>query len=138
MGVLVVVDQLLNGAPQAVAASATNQAVSNQFEIGPWESTNFAFEITVASVTGTAGIVKPQVCFDNVAGHFVDVDSTHAKVTIGSGAGRYPLLMNPGSSNFAADMPLPKYVRFVATTTSADAFTVTSVKVLKQTVGSGN
>lgn len=111
---------------QAVAVSQTNQVVSNTLSLSCVDQMQIAFEVTAASVSGTAGVVKLQHSFD--ATNWTDVDATNAKVTIAAN-GRYALSLSPYNSTLAAKFPLWPYVRFVATTGTGDAFTVTKILV---------
>lgn len=115
-----------SGQSQAVAISQTDQVVSDVWNINHEDSLALAFEVTAASVSGVAGIVKLQNSFDGV--NFVDVDSTNAIVTV-TAAGRFPKHVCSSNSNLADNMPLAPYIRFVCTTTGADALTVTKILV---------
>jgi hypothetical protein len=116
---------LLNGEPQAVPASATAQVISNVFEIAEEDTLNFAFQVTVVSVTGTAGYVLVQHSLDGT--NFVNADGTNQKITISSGAGNYQLSVGQTNSTYNAKLPMFRYLRFVATTTSSDHWTVTNL-----------
>lgn len=111
---------------QVVPISSTNTPVSNVLSLTSTDQVQIAFEVTVASVTGTTGIVKLQQSFDGV--NFSDVDATNMKVTI-TGAGRFALSLSPYVSAIAAKFPLWPFIRFVATTTASDAFTVSKILV---------
>lgn len=123
-----VVDQVLGGNPQAVGISQTNKVVSNVFQIGAEDAVALLWLIDAAVTSGTAAVVKLQHSVDGVSANFVDVDATNAKVTLAA-TGRYMLAMSPQNTNFAAKMPLGAFLRFVCTTTGADAVTVNHVMV---------
>lgn len=111
---------------QVVPISQTNQVVSNVLTLTPHDQLAIAFEVTATSVTGTGGIVKLQHSMDGV--NFTDVDATNAKITVAS-ATRFPLSLSAYNATVEAKFPLWPFIRFVATTTGSDAFTVTKILV---------
>ncbi len=117
---------VLSNQTQPVAVSQTNQAVSNALSLTSLDQMQLAFEVTAASVSGTAGVVKLQHSFDST--NWTDVDATNAKVTIAAN-GRYALSLSPYNTLIAAKFPLWPFIRFVATTGAGDAFTVTKILV---------
>jgi hypothetical protein len=125
---LVVVDQVLNGAPIAVAVSQAAKVVSNAFQINAEDAMGFNCRINATAVTGTAAIVKLQHSLDNVAANFVDVDATNAKVTLNA-VGLFPLILNGYGSTLSGKMPLNVWCRFVCVTTGSDTCTISNILV---------
>lgn len=116
----------LSNQSQVVPISQVAQPVSSVLSLSCVDQMQIAFEVTAASVSGSAGTVKLQHSFDSI--NWVDVDVTNAKVTI-TGAGRFALSLSPYNTAIAAKFPLWPYIRFVATTGAGDAFTVTKILV---------
>lgn len=121
------VDQIKSGLAQAVPISQTSQVVSNAFEIGADDALSLAWQVNATVTSGTAAIVKLQQSFDSGA-TWADQDATNSKVTLAA-TGNYAVAMSAFNTTFGPKMPLGRLLRFVCTTTGADAVTINHIYV---------
>lgn len=122
---------LLDGASQAVGASATNQVVSQEFTLtGEGISRGVRIDIKCASVTDTTALLaKLQTSPVGGSGaSYADVDATDLKADI-TADGWVSIAANSAWSNVADKFPLQAHARIVVTTGADDAVTVTDIVV---------
>ena len=121
--------KLLQGASQAVTASQTDQAVSEE-----WTPTNLDCERIVIAVKAADRSVTNAISWTlemSPDGGITWVDAKASAVTISANGWSY-MRLNPEVSADQAYLPLLPLLRVTVTSGASDSITITDVRVLQR------
>lgn len=113
---------------QSISGVVTDEAISSDFGISASGSLNLRIDLEVSSVT-VVGSITATLQGRSPGGSFTDLAGANASVTI-TGNGTFSIRQNIQIAADQPNMPLPKQLQVVLTTTNAgDAITVDKVYV---------
>jgi hypothetical protein len=116
--------QLLQATSQAVAASQTNQVVSEVFTLTSADASRFRADLTAESTTGTVTVML-QSSHDGTTW----IDGKDVSVADGTVTVNYL----PEVAGDQTYLPLPPLGRFAVTTAGASGTTISAIRVARST-----